>query len=129
MGRDFPFQGTSLEVKTKTPSGVAFKVGGSRDSKTAAIIGDVEGKYIDRKNGLTVTQTWTTANVLRSQVELENQIANGLKLDLTTSLLPEKGAKTALINAVYKQSGFHTRAVLDVFKVRLFDFSNVSSRY
>jgi voltage-dependent anion channel protein 2 len=117
LGKDYPFHGTSLEVKTKTPSDVTFKVAGSQDSKSSAITGDVEAKYTDRKHGLTVAQTWTTANVLRSQVELENQIANGLKLDLTTTLLPEKGSKNALINAIYKQSGLHTRAVLDVFKV------------
>jgi len=49
---------------------------------------------------------------------LENLIANGLKLDFTTSLAPEKATKTAVLNAVYKQSGFHTRALLDVVKVR-----------
>lgn len=117
LGKDYHFQGASLEVKTNTPSGVAFKSAGSRDAKTQAINGEIEAKWSDRKHGLTVTQAWTTANVLRSQVELENQIAKGLKLDLTTSLYPEKGAKAALINAIYKQSGFHTRANLDLFKV------------
>lgn len=104
-------------MKTNTPSGVTFKAAGTRDTRSEAIVGDIEAKWADRKHGLTVTQTWTTANILRSQVELENQIAKGLKLDVNTSLTPDKGAKSALLNAVYKQSGFHTRAVLDVFKV------------
>jgi len=107
---------------------VAFKVAGSRDSKSEIISGDIEAKYSDRKHGLTFTQTWTTSNILRTQVELENQIAKGLKLDLNTSLLPEKGAKTALINAVYKQSGFHTRAALDVFKGPTFTADTVLGR-
>jgi voltage-dependent anion channel protein 2 len=97
---------------------VTFKVQGSQP-KTDAITGDIEAKYTDSKNGLIFTQAWTTANVLKTQVELENQIAKGLKLDLSTSLLPEKGHKTALLHAIYKQSGLHTRAVLDVFKVRI----------
>ena len=141
MGKDFPIHGTSLEVKTKTPSNVTFKVqpsylslrlkvrtekspcicvkvAGQRDSKTTHIAGDIEAKYLDPKNGLTFTQAWTTSNVLRTQVELDNQIAKGLKLDLTTSLLPDKGHKSALLNAVYKQPGLHSRAFLDVFKVR-----------
>ena len=96
---------------------MTFKVQGSQ-TKSDAITGDVEAKYSDFKNGLVFTQAWTTSNVLKTQVELENQIAKGLKLDLSTSLLPEKGQKTALLNAIYKQSGLHTRAVLDVFKVR-----------
>jgi len=115
LGKDYHFHGTSLEVKTKTPSGVTFKVAGSQN-KGSHITGDVEAKYADFKNGIIFTQAWTTANVLKTQVELENQIVKGLKLDLNTSLFPEKGQKHALLNAVYKQSGVHSRAVLDLFK-------------
>jgi voltage-dependent anion channel protein 2 len=127
LGRDYPYSGTTLEVKTKTPSGVTFKVAGSQN-KGAAIAADIEAKYADYKNGVVFTQAWTTANVLKTQVELENQIAKGLKLDLTTSLLPDKGQKSALLNAVYKQSGFHTRAVLDVFKGPTFTADTVFGR-
>lgn len=94
-----------------------MKVAGQRDTKTSHITGDIEAKYVEPKNGLTFTQAWTTSNVLRTQVELDNQIAKGLKLDLTTSLLPDKGHKSALLNAIYKQPGLHSRAFLDVFKV------------
>jgi len=116
LGKDFPFQGTNIEVKTKAPSGVTFKVAGGRDSKSSLIAGDIEAKYADFKRGAVFTQTWTTSNVLRSQLELENQIAKGLKLDIATTLQPDKGTKHAIINATYKQSGLHSRAVLDVFK-------------
>ena len=118
LTKDYYFNGTSLEVKTRTPSDVLFKVQGTRDFKTDAIIGDIEGKWTDKVHGLTLTQSWTTANILRNQVELDNLIVKGLKLDLSTSLSPDKGTKTALFNTVYKQSGLHTRATLDVFKVR-----------
>jgi voltage-dependent anion channel protein 2 len=104
-------------VKTATSSGVTFKAALVRDSK-AAITGDIETKYNLKHHGLTLTQTWTTTNVLRTQVELENQIAKGLKFDLATALLPEKGSKSALLTATYKQPGLHTRAFLDIFKVR-----------
>ncbi|KAF6743153.1 eukaryotic porin/Tom40, partial [Ephemerocybe angulata] len=40
----------------------------------------------------------------------------------------EKGAKTALINSVYKQSGFHTRASLDLFKGPTFTADTVLGR-
>lgn len=128
LGKDFPFQGASLEVKTNTPSGVTFKVTGNRDSKSEAINGDIEAKWSDRKHGLTVTEAWTTANMLRTQVELENQIAQGLKLDVNTTLFPEKGAKSALLGAIYKQSGFHTRASLDLFKGPTFTADTVLGR-
>ena len=75
---------------------------------------------MDPKNGLVLTQAWTTGNVLKSQVELENQIAQGLKFELNSSLLPDKGTRNADLRTIYKQPGLHTRAFLDVFRVRLF---------
>ena len=117
LSKDYPFSGTSLEVKTKTPSKVTFKVAGLRDSKTQGITGDLEAKYVDQKNGLVFTETWTTSNVIKSQIELENYIAKGLKLDVNTSLIPDKGSKSALLNVIYKQSGIHTRGAFDIFKV------------
>jgi len=128
LGKDFPIFGTSLEVKTKTPNGVTFKVAGTRDAKSNAIAGDIEGKYVDPKNGLTFTETWTTTNILRAQVELDNQIAQGLKLDLNTSLFPEKGTKAAVFTATYKQPALHTRAVLDVLKGPTFTADTVLGR-
>jgi voltage-dependent anion channel protein 2 len=127
LGKDYHFHATSLEVKTKTPSGVSFKVAGLRDSKSNAINGDIEAKYADFKNGLAVTQTWTTSNILRTQVELDNQIAKGLKLDLNTALM-EKGQKSAVLNTAYKQSGLHTRGVLDLFKGPTFTADAVLGR-
>lgn len=128
LGKDYHFHGTQLEVKTKTPSGVSFRVFGTRDSKNEQINGDLEAKFFDPKRGFTVTQTWTTSNQLKSQVEIDNQIAKGLKLDLSTGLHPDKGQKSALLNAVYKQSGFHTRAVLDVFRGPTFTADTVVGR-
>lgn len=63
------------------------------------------------------SQAWTTTNLLRTQVELENQIAKGLKLDLATTLNPEKSTKSAILTAIYKQPSVHTRATADLFKV------------
>lgn len=117
MGKDFPFTNTALEVKTKTPSGVVFKVAGNQDNQSGFIAGDVETKYTHKPYGLTYTQTWTTSNVLKSAFELENSFAKGLKLDLNTTLQPDKGSKSAVLNAAFKQSGVHTRAALDVYKV------------
>ncbi|THH15852.1 hypothetical protein EW146_g4690 [Bondarzewia mesenterica] len=128
LGKDYQINGTSLEVKTSTPSNVTFKVAGSRDTKSAIISGDIEAKYNDKPHGLALTQAWTTANALRTTVELENQIAKGLKLDLNTILFPDKGSKAALLNVTYKQPGLHSRAVLDVFKGPTFTADTVLGR-
>jgi voltage-dependent anion channel protein 2 len=62
-------------------------------------------------------QAWTTSNILRTQVELENQIAKGLKFDLAASLNPSKSQKSAILTSIYKQPSLHTRATVDLFKV------------
>ncbi|KAJ7625328.1 eukaryotic porin/Tom40 [Mycena polygramma] len=129
LQKDYPFNVFGLEVKTKTPSNTVFKVAGTRASQTSAIQGDIEAKLNDKKHGLTFTNTWTTANVLKSQIELQDQITQGLKLDLTTSIAPNKSSsKTAVLGAVYKQSGFHSRAVLDVLKGPTFIADTVLGR-
>ncbi|KZT32888.1 voltage-dependent ion-selective channel [Sistotremastrum suecicum HHB10207 ss-3] len=128
LDRDFPIYGTSLEVKTKTPSNVTFKVAGDANSKTNIINGDVEAKYSDPKNGITFTQAWTTANFLRTNVELENQVAKGLKFELNTGLHPDKGTKTAVFGTTYKQPGAHSRAFVDFFKGPTFTADAVLGR-
>ncbi|CAL1712417.1 unnamed protein product [Somion occarium] len=128
LGKDFPINGTQLEVKTLTPSNVAFKVAGNQDPKLNVINADIEAKYTDKAHGLVITQGWTTANLLRTQVEAENHLAKGLKFDLSTSLLPDSGKKTALFNTAYKQPGLHTRAFLDLFKGPTFTADTVIGR-
>jgi voltage-dependent anion channel protein 2 len=87
------------------------------DPKSDKINGDLEAKWADKKSGTTLTQAWTTSNVLRSHVELENHIAKGLKLELISTLIPDKQTKNAVIASTYKQPGLHTRQHLDLFKV------------
>ncbi|RUS22816.1 hypothetical protein BC937DRAFT_86676 [Endogone sp. FLAS-F59071] len=116
LTKDFPTGAVKLEVKTTTPNGVVFKVTGNKDSKTGIIHGDLETKYSDKKNGLTFTETWTTSNHLNGKIELENNFAKGLKLELHTSLLPSVGQKTAKVGVQYKQPNVHTQASLDIFK-------------
>ncbi|KAI5474387.1 beta-ala-his dipeptidase [Pseudohyphozyma bogoriensis] len=128
LNKDYPLAGNSLEVKTKAPNNVAFKVAGTRDAKSNAITGDIEGKYVDPKNGVVFTQTWTTSNVLKSQIELENQVAKGLKFDVQGSLFPATQAKAVTVNAIYKQPSLHTRALLDVFKGPTFTADAVVGR-
>jgi voltage-dependent anion channel protein 2 len=53
----------TIEVKSNTPNNVAFKVTG-KSTHDNATSGAIEGKYSDKPNGLTLTQTWNTANTL-----------------------------------------------------------------
>ncbi|MCJ1289756.1 hypothetical protein MMC34_001289 [Xylographa carneopallida] len=69
-----------------------------------------------RRAGLTLTQAWTTANVLDTKIEVENQLAKGLKAELLTQYLPKSNTYGAKTNLYFKQPNFHGRAFFDLFK-------------
>jgi len=66
--------------------------------------------------------------LLKSQLELSNQIAKGLKLDFAGSLLPASGGRNASAGLVYKQPALHARAYLDIFKGPTFSGDAVVGR-
>jgi len=113
LSKDYPLGISELQVKTRAPNGVLFKAGVLKDNTKQAILGDIEGKYVDGKNGLVLTQTWLTNNSLKTLVELDGQVAKGLKLELLGLINPDKGSKAALITAIYRQPAFHGRALVD----------------
>ncbi|KAK0627019.1 eukaryotic porin/Tom40 [Immersiella caudata] len=105
----------TLEVKSNTPNNVAFKVTG-KSSHDKATAGAIEGKYNDKPNGLTLTQSWNTASALETKIELADNLAKGLKLEGIFSLLPSTQARGAKFNLHFKQPGFHGRAFFDLLK-------------
>jgi len=113
LNKDFPLGVLTGEVKTKAPNGVLFKSAIAANTQKNLIFGDIEGKYVDGKNGVAITETWLTDNSIKCQVELEGQLAKGLKLELNGLLNPDKGSKAATVNAIYRQPAFHGRALID----------------
>jgi voltage-dependent anion channel protein 2 len=69
-----------------------------------------------RFTGLTLTQSWNTANALDTKIELKDVIAKGLKAELFGSFLPEKSAKGAKFNLHFQQANLHSRAFFDLLK-------------
>ncbi|KAK9759587.1 Mitochondrial porin [Basidiobolus ranarum] len=112
----FLINGTvKLEVKTSTASGVNFSVTGAQDNKTGAINAELKSKYNDVKNGVTYTESWTTSNLITSQVEIKDKI-KGLKVDVFGSFLPTVGSKSAKVSLEYKQPKLFTRVNVDLLK-------------
>ncbi|KAI0896683.1 eukaryotic porin/Tom40 [Annulohypoxylon nitens] len=105
----------TIEVKSNTPNNVAFKVTG-KSSHEKATSGAIEGKYADKSLGLTLTQTWNTANALDTKVELADSLAKGLKAETIFSFLPATQNKGVKLNLTFKQSAFHGRAFFDLLK-------------
>jgi len=65
---------------------------------------------------LTLTETWSTSNVLDTKLELENNVVQGLKAELSSSFLPENKNYGGKLNLFYKQPSIHLRAFVDPFK-------------
>jgi voltage-dependent anion channel protein 2 len=105
----------TLEVKSNTPNNVAFKVTG-KSSHDKATSGTIEGKYVDKSNGLTLTQTWNTANTLETKVEMADNLTKGLKAEGVFAFLPATQARGAKFNLHFKQPNFHGRAFVDLLK-------------
>ncbi|GAW16300.1 hypothetical protein ANO14919_057250 [Xylariales sp. No.14919] len=105
----------TIEVKSNTPNNVAFKVTG-KNSHDKATSGALEGKYSDKSLGLTLTQTWNTANALDTKIELADSLAKGLKAETIFQFLPANNNTGAKLNLTFKQSAFHGRAFFDLLK-------------
>ncbi|KAI1747772.1 eukaryotic porin/Tom40 [Xylaria castorea] len=105
----------TIEVKSNTPNNVAFKVTG-KSSHDKATSGALEGKYSDKLLGLTLTQTWNTANALDTKIELADSLAKGLKAETIFQFLPATNSTGAKLNLTFKQSAFHGRAFFDLLK-------------
>lgn len=69
-----------------------------------------------RATGLTLTQTWNTANALDTKIELADSLAKGLKAETVFSFLPANNNTGAKLNLTFKQSAFHGRAFFDLLK-------------
>jgi len=116
LNKDFYHQNAAtLEVKSTTANGVNFKVT-EKSTQEGVTSGTLEAKYTDKPNGMTITQSWNTANALESKVELADNIAKGLKAEVLASFLPGTQAKGVKLNLHFKQSNFHTRAFFDLLK-------------
>jgi voltage-dependent anion channel protein 2 len=105
----------NVEVKSNTPTNVAFKVTG-KSTHERSTSGALEGKFVDKKNGLTLTQTWNTANALEFKGEMANNLAKGLKMEGIFGFFPVSQSRSAKLNLHFNQPNFHTRAFFDLLK-------------
>jgi voltage-dependent anion channel protein 2 len=116
LNKDF-YHTTSgnIEVNSKTPDNVAFKVVG-KSTHEGATSGSIEGKFANKENGLTVTSLWTTTNALEAKIELADNLAKGLKAEIITGFLPATQKRSAKFNLHFKQPSFHSRVFFDLLK-------------
>lgn len=64
-------------------------------------------------SGMTLTETWSSTNMLSTKVEMDNTLAKGLKAEVVNFFNPSKGATAFKGNLYFRQPMFHTRAFMD----------------
>jgi len=117
FGKGFGFGFAKLDVATTTNSGVGFKVSGSSNNESGKVDGSLETKYSWKDYGLSFKEVWNTDNTLSTEVSIEDQIAQGLKLTFDTSFSPQTGKKSGQIKFAYKRDYLHITDDVD------FDFA------
>jgi len=103
FGKGFVYGQWKLDAKSKTSSGVEFSVAGNSNHDNSKTNGSLETKYKIPDYGMTLTEKWDTDNVLATEIQIEDQLAKGLKLSFDTTFAPATGKKSGKIKTSYKQ--------------------------
>ncbi|KAF2441921.1 mitochondrial porin-like protein [Karstenula rhodostoma CBS 690.94] len=101
-----------LEVKLKAPNGVNFTAKGT-SAHDGPVSSSLEGKKA-LSNGISITQSWNTANLLSTKVELNDTLASGLKTEVLSNFKPDAGNQGQKVNFLFKQNNFHGRVFGDL---------------
>jgi len=117
FSKGYNFGSNKLEAKTKTESGVEFTSKLDHNHDTGKVLGNLETKFKWKDYGLTFKEKWNTDNVIASEITIEDQIIQGLKLAFDTTFAPQTGKKSGTIKTGYKQDYVNMECDVD------FDFA------
>ena len=105
FGKGYHFGLIKLDVKSKTSNDIEFNTGGSTATSGDKVTGSLETKYKIKEQGLSLTEKWSTDNILNTTVDYE-KLLPGLKLTLDTSFQPNSGATSGKLKTEYKHENF-----------------------
>lgn len=102
FGKGYNFGVVKLDCKTKSEAGVEIKSGGTHVLEAGKVNGNLETKLKCADYGVTLTEGWSTDNVLTTEVSMEDKPSKGLKLVLNTKFAPATGKLNGTIKSTYK---------------------------
>ena len=88
-------------TKSNTHSGVEFKTNATHNLASQKLNGNIEFKYKVPQHGVILTEKWTTDNVLSTNIEVKDQLAKGLKLNLDTHYNPQTAKRSAVLKSEF----------------------------
>ncbi|XP_018577671.1 voltage-dependent anion-selective channel [Anoplophora glabripennis] len=102
FGKGYHFGLIKLDCKTKTATGVEFNTGGTSNQETGKIFGSLETKYKVKDYGVTFTEKWTTDNTLGTELSVQDQVIQGLKLSGNLDFSPQTGNKSGAVKTAFQ---------------------------
>lgn len=111
--KDYNYGFYKLGVKTETASGVEFHTNVSSNHDSGKFLGTVETKYKWTDYGLRLGEKWNTDSNLSTEMSIEDQLVNGLKLSFEALFAPQTGKKCGKIKTDYKRDYFRSNVDVD----------------
>ncbi|KAM9810782.1 voltage-dependent anion-selective channel protein 3 [Neosynchiropus ocellatus] len=113
FNKGFGYGILKLDLKTKSQNGVEFATAGTSNTDSGKSGGHLETKYKMKELGLSFTNKWNTDNTLTTEITVEDQLAQGMKVGLDTSFVPNTGKKSAKLKTAYKRDFINMGCDLD----------------
>jgi len=114
FSKGFNYGNLKCEMKTMTSSGVNFTTGGSSKLDSGRLAASLEAKFDVKEHGLTLSEKWTTDNLLTSEITLKDKLAAGLKLTLESAMSPQTGQKAGKVKASYSRDYLNVNGDMDL---------------
>lgn len=114
IDKNFHFGVIKLEANTKAANGAKITSAVNHNTDTGGVLGTLETKMEFPAQGVSMSEKWTTNNVILGNVTVDNKILKGCKADLDTSFAPATGKKSAKVKLSYADCDFlHASAGVD----------------
>ncbi|XP_060522336.1 voltage-dependent anion-selective channel-like [Cylas formicarius] len=114
FGKGYHFGLIKLDCKTKSNSGVEFNTGGTSNQENGKVFGSLETKYKVKEYGLTFSEKWNTDNTLGTEIAIQDQLVQGLKLSTNLSFAPQTGSKSAQVKSAFVNERVALNADVDL---------------
>jgi len=114
FSKGFNYGNLKCEMKTMTSSGVNFTTGGSSKLDSGRLAASLEAKFDVKEHGLTLSEKWTTDNLLTSEITLKDKLSAGLKLTLESAMSPQTGQKAGKVKASYARDYLNVNGDMDL---------------
>lgn len=104
FSKGFSIGSNKLTVKTKTATGISLSP--AFEMKNDGLIATFETSGSPAE-GFTLKEKWTSDNITKTNLIVEDKLAKGLKCDLEVCINAASGKKSAVAKTAFKTEGFH----------------------